>query len=70
MEAPEGRGMTISLPDGKQVVVNSDMGSIRLQVCAYRGSLGIGLTIAQAIKVRAALMGAILEAEKSSEQKS
>jgi hypothetical protein len=62
--------MTISLPDGKQVVVNSDMGSIWLQVCACRGSLGTKLTVPQAIKVRAALMGAILEAEKSSEQQS
>jgi hypothetical protein len=54
----------ITLPDGKQVSVTSDKGSIWLQVCACRGSIGIQLTRAEAIKLRSALLRAILETEK------
>lgn len=55
--------MTVDLPDGKQVVVSSDRGAIRLQLWANRGSLGLELDRKAAIKIRTALLAAILAAE-------
>jgi hypothetical protein len=47
--------MTLDLPDGKQIVVNSDLGTIRLSLWAYRGSLGVSLTPDQAKELGLAL---------------
>jgi hypothetical protein len=42
-----GEGMILDL-DGKQIVISSDLGKIRLSLWAYRGSMGIELTPDQA----------------------
>lgn len=55
--------MTLDL-GGKQVVISSDLGTIRLSLWANKGSLGIQITPKEAIRIRAALLAAILDAEK------
>jgi hypothetical protein len=43
MEAPESGGMILQLEDGKQIVVISDRGQVRLSLWACKGSLGVEL---------------------------
>jgi hypothetical protein len=38
----------LDLPDGKQIIISSDLGKIHLSLWAYRGSMGIELTPDQA----------------------
>lgn len=57
--------MTVNLPDNKQVSVLSDKGTIRLQINAYRGSMGVELDRKSAIRLRTELLAAILKAEEA-----
>jgi hypothetical protein len=43
MEAPESGGMILELEDGKQIVVISDRGQVRLSLWACKGNLGVEL---------------------------
>jgi hypothetical protein len=47
--------MTVELPDGKQIVVNSDLGQVRVSLWANRGCLGVTLTPEEAVQVSRAL---------------
>jgi hypothetical protein len=43
--------MTVDLDNGKQVVVNRDLGKLWLQLFSNRGSLGVELTPEQAEEI-------------------
>lgn len=55
----------IDLPDGKQVVVRSDLGTIRLQLWANKGSLGVEIAPEQAMRLAGELIHAARRARQS-----
>jgi hypothetical protein len=56
--------MIFDLGGGKEIVITGDKGGIRLTLWANRGCMGLTINPKQAIKIRTALLSAILEAEK------
>jgi len=53
----------IPLGDGSEIVVSADLGKIRLSLWANGGSLGKEIDQKSAIRIRAALLAAILKVE-------
>jgi hypothetical protein len=53
----------ISLGDGSEIVVSSDLGKIRLSLWANGGSLGKELDHAQAMETAGALIAAVRKAK-------
>ena len=54
----------VQLPDGKQIYVNGDLGTVLLQISAFKGSLGIQISPNDALEVAALLIVAARKAKK------
>jgi hypothetical protein len=56
--------MTVDLPHGRQIVVSSDLGTIRMTLWANRGCLGCEVSPNDALEIAALLIVAARKAKK------